>query len=146
MSRPSSETGGGVRTRSPNIRPRSRGGSVPPVRWGAVEFEDEAERHVPVVVLRGVGWRMVARYLEKFGGELTTGHEEPLAGSGGLAAARPRVLAEVAGKGWRARLHEEVEFTGALRTNRVEVSLSGEPDAVQQVVLGLRRMTHLEGR
>ncbi|HEY8425879.1 MAG TPA: hypothetical protein VIK73_07705 [Limnochordales bacterium] len=115
------------------------------MRWESVEFEDEAERHAPVVVLRGVGWRMVARYLEKFGGELTTGHEESPSSTGALGAARPRVLAEIAGKGWRARLHEEVEFTGALRTNRVEVSLSGEPDAVQQVVLGLRRMTHLQG-
>lgn len=116
---------------------------MPPVRWEPVDFGDEGTRHPPVVVLRGVGWRMVARYLEKFGGELTAGEEESPAGDGG--GARPRVLAEVAGKGWRARLHEEVEFTGALRTNRVEVSLSGEPDAVQQVVRGLRRMTQLQG-
>lgn len=113
------------------------------MRWGPVEFQDEVERHSPIVVLRGVRWRMVAKYLEKFGGELTTKQDgEP---NDPLLPSRQRVLAEVAGKGWRARLHEEVEFTGALRTNRVEVSFSGEPDAIEQVVSGLRRMTHLEG-
>ena len=114
------------------------------MRWGSVEFPDEAGRQPPVVVLRGVGWRMVARYLEKFGGELAT--QEKAEPEGPAMPSRPRVLAEVAGKGWRARLHEEVEFTGALRTNRVEVSFSGEPGAIEQVVAGLRRMTHLDGR
>lgn len=118
---------------------------MPPMRWGSVEFQEDAERRSPVVVLRGVGWRMVARYLEKFGGELATEQAREPADSSALLPSRQRVLAEVAGKGWRARLHEEVEFTGALRTNRVEVSFSGEPDAIEQVVAGLRRMTHLEG-
>lgn len=113
------------------------------MRWEPEAFQEHGEGRDPVVVLRGVGWRAVARYLEKFGGELAAVGDS---GSGSPSGpSRQRVLAEVSGKGWKARLHEEVEFTGALRTNRVEVSFTGEPEAVQQVVAGLRGMIHLQG-
>ncbi|MEW6045265.1 MAG: hypothetical protein AB1609_02110 [Bacillota bacterium] len=109
------------------------------MQWKPLGAERMAQADSPTVVLRGVGWRMVAMYLEKLGGELSEDH------TGTPAPDRRRVLAEISGKGWRARLHEEVEFTGAFRSNRVEVNFSGEPDAVEQVVLGLRRMAQLEG-
>lgn len=89
----------------------------------------------PRVVLRGLGWRMVASYLQELGGRLV----DPAEGQ------KPSVQARLAGEGWQATLREHVEFVGALRVNRVEVRFSGEARAVEEVVAALRRMALLEG-
>ncbi|HEY8486467.1 MAG TPA: hypothetical protein VIL11_03655 [Limnochordales bacterium] len=88
----------------------------------------------PRVVLRGLGWRMVASYLQELGAQLVSPADPGQA----------RVQALLEGKGWQATLREHVEFVGALRLNRVEVRLSGEPAAVEQVMGALRRMALLE--
>ncbi|MBE3597456.1 MAG: hypothetical protein IMX02_01135 [Limnochordaceae bacterium] len=117
------------------------------MQWDQAQEEPTGRAELPTVVLRGMGWRMVAMYLTKLGGEVMTpdplGSAQSLASGSGALSERP-VLAEVSGKGWKARLHEEVEFTGALRSNRVEVRLFGEPDAVEHVLTGLRRMALME--
>lgn len=88
------------------------------------------------VVLRGMGWRVVAHFLRQMGAELVIA-ERP--------SERRGALAELNGNGWRASVHENVEFVGALRTNRVEVRVAGEPAAVEDVIDGLRRMAVLKG-
>lgn len=89
---------------------------------------------VPTVVLKGLSWRMVAMYLQRLGGRLV--EPEDLQGGKGKAL--------LSGDGWQAMLHEQVEFRGAMRSNRVEIRLSGNPQAIEGVVEGLRRLASME--
>lgn len=131
----------GVQLPSPNMAPTGNGGSIPPMEWDSSVARGNPQADVPTVIVRGMGWRMVASYLTKLGGEVTEpAPEEPAVLASPSVSADRRLLAKISGKGWTARLHEELEFTGALRQNRVEVRLSGEPDAIEHVLTGLRRM------
>ena len=107
-------------------RPADAGGAW----WG------DALPEVPRVVLRGLGWKMVAGYLQELGGRVVDTAEPSQA----------PVRARLAGDGWQATLQEQVEFVGALRVNRVEVRLSGEATAIEEVLGALRRMALPEAR